>query len=39
MALHEKPDMFRQGRWEQLVALQEWQLALLTQFAERLLVR
>lgn len=36
MALHQKLDTLREGQWEQMVALQEQQLALLVQIAERL---
>lgn len=36
MALHEKLDTLREGQWEQMMALQERQLALLTQITERM---
>jgi len=36
MSLHEKLDTLREGQWEQMVALQEQQLALLAQIAEHL---
>lgn len=35
MALHEKLDTLREGQWQQLMALQEQQLALLAQIADR----
>jgi uncharacterized membrane protein len=35
-ALHEKLDTLREGQWEQMVAFQEQQLALLGQIADRL---